>query len=131
MMQKPFTTWQPMMTTPSTMPMQMPMQLPPLHHTVQQCASVCDHMVTAMLGAPDVENRRNQIRLLIDCAHVCHKLATYLASNSPFAKRMASLCAQVCEACGRECARFSDQMSRMCAEICMTCAQECLVFSRS
>ena len=125
MMQKPMSTWQPLATRRPTM------AFPPLLNTVQNCASVCEQMVTAMLGTPDIDARRTQIRLLVDCANICTLMASYLAANSPFAKPLASLCAVVCEACGSECARFPDQMSQMCSQICLNCAQECAMFSRT
>lgn len=107
------------------------MMFPPLLRTVQECQNVCEHMVTAMLGMPDVQSRRMQIQLLHDCARICATLAGYLASNSPFARSTASLCARICQLCGNECARFPDQMSQMCSQICFACAQECQAFAMS
>jgi len=105
------------------------MMFPPLLGTVQNCANVCEHMVPMMLGMTDVQARRNQIRLLIDCAKICHTLSSYLASLSPMAQGTAALCARICEMCGNECARFPDQHSQMCAQVCLHCAQECWAYA--
>ncbi len=122
MMGKPWMTGQPSMMAQMT--------FPPLLATVQQCQNVCEHMMTMMLGAPDVQNRRIQIQLLHDCAAICKLLAGYLASGSPFVRAVANQCAAICEMCGNECARFQDQHSQMCSQVCMHCAQECRTFSR-
>lgn len=111
------------------MPPQPGMRFPPLLSTVQNCQNVCEQMVTMMLGMPDVQARRTQIRLLIDCASICALMACYLARYSPLAQPTATLCARICEACGTECARFPDRASQMCSQICFNCAQECLVFA--
>jgi len=86
-------------------------------------------MMTLMLGAPDVQARRNQLRLLMDCATICHTLSSYLARLSPMAQATAGLCARICELCGRECARFPDQHSQMCSQVCLHCSQECWAFT--
>lgn len=106
-----------------------PMMFPPLLKTVQECLNMCEHMVTAMLGTSDIHARRRQILLLRDCVTICATMASYLASGSIFSKATAGLCAQICEMCGNECARFPDQMSQMCSRICLHCAQECRAFA--
>ena len=108
-----------------------PMMFPPLLHTVQHCAHVCEHMVPMVAGMPDAQARRNQIRLLADCATICHTLATYLARRSGLVPATAALCAGVCELCANECARFPDQHSQMCAQVCLHCAQECRAYASS
>ncbi|BFH68999.1 hypothetical protein J27TS7_06990 [Paenibacillus dendritiformis] len=42
---------------------------------------MCEHMVTAMLGTPDIHARRRQILLLRDCATICATMACYLARD--------------------------------------------------
>lgn len=107
------------------------MMFPPLLTTVQHCANVCEHMMPMMLGMSDVQARRNQIRLLMDCATICHTMAAYLARRSGLAAGTAALCAGICELCANECARFQDQHSQHCAQVCMQCAQECRAFVSS
>lgn len=63
-----------------------------------------------------------------DCADICATSARYLSRHSPFAKAMIKKCAEICEACGRECARFPDEASQLCARICFHCAKECRDF---
>jgi hypothetical protein len=112
-----------------TMNVPSPMQAPRLLTTVQNCLNVCESMVAMMLSMPDVQARRNQILLLQDCATICATLACYLARSSIFAQMTAGLCARICEACGNECARFSDQASQSCSRVCLSCAQECRAFA--
>ncbi|SMO95175.1 four-helix bundle copper-binding protein [Melghirimyces algeriensis] len=92
---------------------------------IQHCTTVCDGMVTMVACMPDVAQRRMQLRLLRDCADICSLTAQMLARNSPFSRQMALLCAQVCEACGRECMKFPDPHSQHCARVCLHCADAC------
>lgn len=104
------------------------------HHvlkTVRKCASTCEEMVSMLLAMPDLSARRMQLRLLEDCADICHLTVKYMARQSAFAKRIANLCASVCESCGHECARFPDAESQRCARICLDCARECRTFAMS
>ena len=77
----------------------------------------------------DLHLRHRQLQLLRDCADVCTLTAKYLARHSSFSKSIAGLCAIICEACGNECARFTDQESQKCAQICLHCAMECRAFA--
>ncbi len=99
--------------------------------SVQYCAAQCEHMITVLLGSHDVHARATQIQLLRDCASICATTARFLARLSGFSKIMASVCAQICEICGNECAKFPDHESQRCSQICLTCAQDCRAFSMS
>lgn len=97
---------------------------------IQHCEAMCEHMVTYVASRKDVCRRTRQLQLLRDCADICALTAKYVARDSMFAKHTAELCACICEACARECARFSDPQSQHCAQICMHCARECMEFAR-
>jgi|DewCreStandDraft_2_1066082.scaffolds.fasta_scaffold11861_4 hypothetical protein len=102
---------------------------PNVIRTVQDCEAICEHMVSVLLGYPDIHARAIQIQLLRDCALICATTAAYLARGSMLVKSVTSLCAYICEVCGKECAKFPDEASQRCSRICLNCAQECRALS--
>ncbi|MDW7617254.1 four-helix bundle copper-binding protein [Peribacillus simplex] len=48
-----------------------------------------------------------------------------MARGSTYSKALCQLCADVCDACATECARFEDDHCKRCAEACRQCATEC------
>lgn len=95
-----------------------------------KCAAECEHCATACLKEPDVQARTHCIQLLRDCADICVQSVQWMARGSTFAKAMCELCAQVCDACGAECAKFKDEHCQRCATACRQCAEECRKMGR-
>lgn len=100
-----------------------------LVRAVSECRAGCEHMAVYIMREPDYRARIKQASLLSDCAEVCSLTAKCAARGSVYARQIASLCEDICEDCGAECARFNDAMSRDCASICACCAQECEKFT--
>ncbi|WP_235867365.1 four-helix bundle copper-binding protein [Priestia abyssalis] len=96
---------------------------------VQNCEATCEYTRNEILKMEDIQSRQKQLKLLSDCANICTLTAQYVASQSQFAKSLASLCAQVCEACGNHCLNHSDKVSEACGQICLNCAHECREFA--
>ncbi|HWO98058.1 MAG TPA: four-helix bundle copper-binding protein [Bacillus sp. (in: firmicutes)] len=95
----------------------------------QNCEATCEYTKNEILKMEDIQSRQEQLKLLSDCANICTLTAKYIASQSQFAKSLASLCAQVCETCGNHCLKYSDKLSQACGQICFNCAQECRDFA--
>lgn len=96
---------------------------------VQDCEATCEHMTRHLDMAQHYEPaRERQAILLRDCADICTITAKYLARGSMFSRCIALLCADICDACGAECARFPDEMSQNCAQVCFHCARACRSF---
>lgn len=89
------------------------------------CAAACDHCATACLAEPDPKPLVRCVALDIDCADICRMAAAYMARGSEFARRICGFCAEVCEACGAECAKHSHPHCQECAAACRRCAEEC------
>ena len=89
------------------------------------CANACDHCAASCLNEPDVNMMAGCIALDIDCAALCRLAAGYMARDSPFAKHLCELCAEVCEACGNECGQHDMAHCQQCAQACNACATEC------
>jgi hypothetical protein len=89
------------------------------------CADACDHCAAACLAEQDVKAMAECIRLDLDCADICRMAAAYMARGSDFAHALCALCADVCDACGDECAKHAHDHCQACAEACRRCADEC------
>ena len=89
------------------------------------CADACDHCATACLNESDVKMMARCIALDIDCAAVCRLAAGAMARDSEFAQRVCTLCAELCAACGDECAKHDHAHCQACASACRACADEC------
>ncbi|MBN9373611.1 four-helix bundle copper-binding protein [Hydrogenophaga sp.] len=89
------------------------------------CADACDHCAAACLQEPDIKMMARCIALDMDCAAICRMAAGYMARGSEFAKCLCQLCAEVCQACGDECAKHQQEHCQACAKACQQCADEC------
>lgn len=89
------------------------------------CAAACDHCAIACLQEADPKPMARCVALDIDCAAICRLAAGAMARGSEFAKAVCGLCAQICEECGKECARHPMGHCQECAEACRRCAREC------
>jgi hypothetical protein len=103
-----------------------------MHHEYQSCieacdicANACDHCATACLKEHDVKMMAECIRLDIDCADICRLAAGYMSRGSDFAHAICEICADICEACGAECAKHQHDHCQACAQACRRCAEEC------
>ncbi|HKX42582.1 MAG TPA: four-helix bundle copper-binding protein [Burkholderiaceae bacterium] len=90
------------------------------------CADACDHCAAACLHEQDVKALTRCIALDMDCAAICRTAAGVMARGSEFAKALCRLCAQVCKACGEECAKHATMAHcQACARACRGCAEDC------
>lgn len=65
------------------------------------------------------------IALDIDCAEICRMAAAFMSRGSEHAMELCRLCADVCQACGDECAKHKHEHCQECARACYACAEEC------
>jgi len=89
------------------------------------CADACDYCAASCLQEQDVKMMSRCIALDMDCAQICRMAASYMARNSEFADVLCQFCAEVCDACGDECAKHQMQHCQDCAQACRRCADEC------
>jgi hypothetical protein len=65
------------------------------------------------------------IQLDMECAATCYASAQLMCMGSSHARQLCALCAEICEACGAECAKHEHAHCKECAEACKRCAEEC------
>jgi hypothetical protein len=103
----------------------VPIQFQSCMEACDACASACDHCAAACLQEDNVKMMARCVALDIDCAAACRIATAYMARGSGFAPQLCALCADVCEACGEECAKHSNDHCQACANACRRCAEEC------
>lgn len=93
----------------------------------QDCHALCIQTVSHCLKLGGRHATPEHIRLLLDCAQICHTTAEYLLRGSSLHERMCGLCAEVCRQCADNCVQVAadDQMVKQCAEMCRRCAGSC------
>ena len=91
----------------------------------QQCATACDHCASACLQEKNVNEMARCIQLDMECSAVCKTAAQLMGLGSEHANAICQLCADICNACGDECAKHDMDHCRRCAEACRACAEEC------
>lgn len=89
------------------------------------CADACDFCASACLKETNVQDMTKCIALDMDCAAICRLAAAFMSRGGDFAKDLCRTCAQVCQACGDECAKHDHDHCQACAKACHRCAEEC------
>ena len=95
-------------------------------NAMNDCASKCNHCITACLDEQDVTMLAKCIKLNIDCAEICTLTAGFAARGSEHAMHLMKECAEICNACAEECEKHTHmEHCKKCAEACRACAEEC------
>ena|SRR5687768_242617 len=95
------------------------------------CAFACTHCEASCLKEEKVVMMLRCIELDHQCAAICSLAVDAMARNSEFAKAICKLCAEICEACGKECMKHNNDHCRSCADACMRCVIECRNMSKA
>ncbi|AYD39644.1 four-helix bundle copper-binding protein [Clostridium fermenticellae] len=90
-----------------------------------KCAQKCYECFKACLNEPDVQNRKNCISVLIECAQMCQMSASLMSMDSCSVKEHCRICANICDKCAQECGMFKEQHCQICMQECKKCADEC------
>jgi hypothetical protein len=91
------------------------------------CHGVCLELIDHCLRFGGEHSRPHHIKQLQDCAEVCQVVLNAMLRVSSHYPRLCEVCAEVCDACGRDCARAAreDPVLLQGAEVCRTCADHC------
>ena len=89
------------------------------------CAVACNHGAASCLKEPDVKMMAKCIAMDMDCAQICALAAAIMARGSDHAQAICAVCADICQACGDECARHDMAHCQECAKACHACAKSC------
>ncbi|TLM88780.1 four-helix bundle copper-binding protein [Hymenobacter jeollabukensis] len=98
-----------------------------LLQALADCVAACEHCATACLQEQDVKMMVRCIQLDRDCADICALTARFVARGSEHAQHLLRECAEICRACGNECAQHQHmEHCRQCAEACKRCEEACM-----
>ena len=90
-----------------------------------ECAVACNHCASACLQESDVKSMVRCIALDLECADICRLAVASMARGGEFAAAFCAVCADVCDACGEECAKHPMDHCHECAKLCRRCADAC------
>lgn len=91
-----------------------------------QSSLVCNQMIQHCLQRGGEHADPDHLKLLQDCAEICTVSAHFMARESEYHRLSCGLCAEVCEACAKDCDSFdNDEMMASCASVCRHCAASC------
>ena len=96
-----------------------------LLQTLHECMTKCNHCYDACLKEDDIKMMAECIRLDRECAAICAYLEQAISRGTPFIAELASVCAAICETCGKECKKHKHDHCQECADACFTCAEAC------
>ena len=91
------------------------------------CHSICLATVEHCLRRGGEHSSQKHVRLLLDCAQICHTSADFMLRGSELHALTCGVCAQVCERCADDCERMAngDAVMQRCADACRRCAESC------
>ena len=95
-----------------------------------KCAALCNHCASSCLQEEDVDMMKKCIQLDMECAAICYTAAQLMSLGSSKAEAICHLCADICNACGEECAQHTGmEHCQECAKACRACAEQCMAMA--
>ena len=92
----------------------------------QDCSRACTQTLAYCMrqGGPHSEDQH--LRLMIDCADICHTSANFMLRGSDLHAVVCGACAEVCQRCADDCDRMAtDLRMKALADTCRHCAESC------
>ena len=68
-----------------------------------KCAQACLECFNACLNEPDLNARKNCVKMLVECAMMCQMSAATMSMGGSFTTEHCQMCAKVCDKCAEEC----------------------------
>jgi hypothetical protein len=99
--------------------------------TCIECHRICTETIVHCLAKGGRHADVGHIRLLADCADICHTSAEFMMRRSDLHTGVCMVCADVCDRCAHDCDGLKDdERMAVCAAICRQCAQSCRDMTR-
>lgn len=96
------------------------------------CHDICAEAIQHCLEKGGEHAAPGHIRLLIDCAQICHTSEDFMLRGSELHPATCEACARICEECAESCEELdADPMMKECAEHCRRCAESCRAMART
>jgi len=92
----------------------------------QDCHRACVQTLTYCMRQGGRYAEPDHLRLLMDCADVCHVAANFMLRNSDLHAHTCAACAEVCGHCAEACASMGEDLRmKALADTCGHCAESC------
>ena len=92
----------------------------------QDCHRACTQTLAYCLEQGGRHAAPEHLRVLMDCADICHTSANFMLRHSDLHVHTCAACAAVCGRCAEECERMADDLRmKACADTCRHCAESC------
>lgn len=94
-----------------------------------ECAKACNKCFKACLEKEDINDMKEALSILVDCAELSYVTAACLSKDHIYCEELCSSCAELCEKCASVCQNYEDLHCKSCVEAAMKCAELCSRFS--
>ncbi|MDF3030625.1 MAG: ferredoxin [Moraxellaceae bacterium] len=92
----------------------------------ENCYRICVQTLVYATHQTDRPIHESHLRLLMDCADICHTCANFLLRDSDMHAQVCRACAAICERCAEFCGeRRDDAQIRLCEQVCLRCSESC------
>lgn len=98
----------------------------PCIEALKSCIEACEHCAAACRSEGSPLHMQRCISLDTDCAEFCKLTLNFLQRGSELADLVVEDCAEICRACGEECAGHQADHCQQCAQACQNCLDSCL-----
>jgi hypothetical protein len=89
------------------------------------CAKACNKCFKECLEKDNINELKEALSILVDCAEICYVTAVYMSRDGTFSEELSSSCAELCEKCASICERYEYLSCQDTVAACKQCAEAC------
>jgi len=90
------------------------------------CIQICNECLEESLKAPDLKNRGDLIKNLLECGIHAQMTVGFITRKSIHSKEMALISAHLAKVTAKECANFTDEHTKITGQVCLETASMCI-----
>jgi hypothetical protein len=94
-----------------------------------ECAKACNKCFKACLEKDNINELKDALSVLVDCAEICYVTAAYMSKDNIFSLELSSSCAELCDKCADICEIYEDLHCQASVKACKQCSLECKALS--
>ena len=89
------------------------------------CAKACNKCFKECLEKDNINNLKEALSILVDCAEICYVTAVYMSQDNTFSEELSRSCSELCEKCAMICSSYEDLPCQASVQACNQCAVAC------
>lgn len=89
------------------------------------CAQTCNKCFKACLEKDNINEMKEALCILVDCAELCYVTAACLSQDDMYYHDLCASCAELCEKCAEVCREYEDLHCKSCVDAAILCAELC------